>query len=54
MAKINRITFRLDDDLAERIEAEAARQRRTVSDLARLMLDESLPPLRAEMTQEAS
>ena len=45
MAKENRLSVRLPDELAARLEAEAARQRRTVADLARLTLADNLPPL---------
>jgi hypothetical protein len=44
MAKENRLSVRLPDELAARLEAEAARQRRTVADLARLTLADNLPP----------
>ena len=50
MAKENRLSVRLPDELAARLEAEAARQRRTVADLARLTLADNLPPLPAEKT----
>ena len=45
MAKIDRITIRLDRETLDRLEAEADRQRRTLSDLARLTLADHLPPL---------
>lgn len=46
MAKPDRLTIRIERDLADRLEAEAQRQRRTVADLARLTLADNLPPLR--------
>ena len=45
MAKPDRITIRLDRELSDRLEAEARRQRRPVSDVARLALEDNLPPL---------
>lgn len=52
MSKISRISFRLSSDLADRIEAEAARQKRTVSDVARLTLDENIPRKETAPTRE--
>ena len=46
MAKINRITIRLDDDLLSRLEAHADRQRRSLADVVRLVLDDHLPEQR--------
>jgi len=45
MAKENRLSVRLPDELAARLQAEAERQRRTIADLARLTLADNLPPL---------
>jgi predicted DNA-binding protein len=43
VAKIQRITIRIDDDMLSRLEAHAERERRTVADIVRLVLEDHLP-----------
>jgi predicted transcriptional regulator len=52
--KNRHVTIRVDDELAEAIEAEAARERRTAANLMRNLLADALAARRSSQEQAAA